>query len=82
LTSTNSKSGSVVSVIDMQTGSIRPLIRGQFVIPLSLSKDGRSILAWALSPVRKPEGDLVRVDWNGRQTTLVRNAGQFADWNL
>jgi hypothetical protein len=66
----------------MQTGSIRPLIRGQFVIPLSLSKDGRSILAWALSPVRKPEGDLVRVDWNGRQTTLVRNAGQFADWNL
>jgi len=26
--------------------------------------------------------DLVRVDRNGRRTTLVRNAGEFADWNL
>jgi len=83
LTSTYSKSGSVLSVIDMETGAIRrPVIRGQFVIPLSLSKDGRSVLTWSLSPVRKPEGDLVRVDWNARRTTLVRNAGQFADWNL
>jgi hypothetical protein len=71
-----------LSVIDMETRAIRPLIRGQLVLPLSLSKDGSSILAWALSPVRKPEGDLVRVDWDGRRTTLVRDAGQRADWNL
>jgi Tol biopolymer transport system component len=82
LTSTYSKSGGVLSVIDTQTGSKRPLIRGQLVLPLSLSKDGRSVLAWALSPVRKPEGDLVRVDWNGRRTTLVKDADQLADWNL
>jgi Tol biopolymer transport system component len=82
LTSSYSKSGSVLSVVDVRTGSIRPLIRGQFVIPLSLSKDGRSVLAWALNPRTKPEGDLVRVNWNGRRTTLVKNAGQFADWNL
>lgn len=82
LTSTNRTSGSTLSVIDIETGAIRAVIRGQFVIPLSLSRDGRSVLAWRLSPVRKPEGDLVRVDGHGRQTTLVRNAGQFADWNL
>jgi len=82
LTSTSSTSGSVLSVVDVRTGSIRPLIRGQFVIPLSLSRNGRSVLAWALNPRTKPEGDLVRVDWNGRRTTLVKNAGQFADWNL
>jgi Tol biopolymer transport system component len=82
LTSTYSKSGSVLSVIDIETRAIRLLIRGQFILPLSLSKDGRSILAWALSPVRKPDGDLVRVDWNGRRTTLVKDAGQRGDWNL
>jgi Tol biopolymer transport system component len=82
LTSSSSKSGVVVSVIDMETRAIRPLIRGQLVLPLSLSKDGRSVLAWALSPVRKPEGDLVRVDEKGRRTTLVKDAGQRADWNL
>jgi Tol biopolymer transport system component len=82
LTSTYSKSEGVLSVVDMQTQSIRPLLRGQLVLPLSLSKDGRSILAWALHPVRKPEGDVVRVDWNGRRTVLVTDAGQLADWNL
>ena len=82
LTSTVGRSGVVLSVIDMPTRAIRPLIRGQFVLPLSLSRDGRSILVWALSPTRKPEGDLVRVDWNGRRTTLVRDAGEGGDWNL
>lgn len=82
LTSTSTTSGSVLSVVDVPTASIRPLIRGQFVIPLALSRNGRSILAWALNPRTKPEGDLVRVDWGGRRTTLVTNAGQFADWNL
>jgi hypothetical protein len=69
-------------VVDVQTKHIRPLIQGQFVIPLSISKDGRSILAWALNPRTKTEGDLVRVDWNGRRTTLVKGADQRADWNL
>jgi Tol biopolymer transport system component len=82
LTSTSGASGSVLSVVDVRTGTIRPLTRGQFVIPLAFSNDGREILAWALNPRTKPEGDLVRVDWNGRRTTLVKNAGQFADWNL
>jgi Tol biopolymer transport system component len=82
LTSTYTTSDGVVSVVDMRTGTVRPMIRGQFVIPLSLSRNGRSVLAWVLSQVRKPEGDLVRVDRNGRRTTLVRNAGEFADWNL
>jgi len=82
LTSTYTTSDGVVSVVDMETGTVRPAIRGQFVIPLSLSRNGRSVLAWVLSQVRKPEGDLVRVDRNGRRTTLVRNAGELADWNL
>lgn len=82
LTSTYRKSGGELSVIDMPTGSIRPLLRGQLVLPLSLSKDGRFILAWTLSPLRKPQGDLVRVTWDGRRTTLVKNADQLADWNL
>jgi Tol biopolymer transport system component len=82
LTSTSSRSGSVLSVVDVRTGSVRPLVRGQLVIPLAFSRNGRSVLAWALNPHRKPEGDLVRVDWHGRRTTLVENAGEFADWNL
>lgn len=82
LTSTYSTSGGVLSVINLSTGSIRPLLRGQLVLPLSLARDGRSILAWALSPTRKPDGDLVRVDLDGRRTTLVKNADQLADWNL
>ena len=82
LTSSYSKSGGVLSVINVPKGSIRPLVRGQLVIPLSFARDGRSILAWALSPTRKPQGDLVRVDLDGRRTTLVENADQFADWNL
>ena len=82
LTSRYTTSDGVVSVVDMETGTVRPVIRGQFVIPLSLSRNGRSVLAWVLSQVRKPEGDLVRVDRNGRRTTLVRNAGELADWNL
>jgi Tol biopolymer transport system component len=82
LTSTYTTSDGVVSVVDMETGTVRPVVRGQFVIPLSLSRSGRSVLAWVQSQVRKPEGDLVRVDRNGRRTTLVRNAGELADWNL
>jgi Tol biopolymer transport system component len=66
LTSSYSKSGGVLSVINVPTGSIRPLVRGQLVLPLSLARDGRSILAWTLSPTRKPQGDLVRVDLDGR----------------
>ncbi len=40
LTSTYSKSGSVLSVIDMETRAIRPLIRGQFVLPLRSRRTG------------------------------------------
>lgn len=64
LTSTYSKSGSALSVIDMKTGAIRPVIRGQFVIPLSLSKDGRSVLTWSLSREEAGGGSRpCRLEW-------------------
>jgi hypothetical protein len=85
LTATYSASGGVASVVDFETGSVRPLVKATEVFPHAISRDGRSILTWVrtgLNPPFGPRGDVVRVDWDMRQTVLVKNGDQFADWNL
>jgi hypothetical protein len=85
LTSTYNTKGAVGSVVDVETKNVRVLVKGKTLFPLALSRDGRSLLAWiqrGLNPPFGPRGDLVRVNWDKSQTTLVRNGDQLADWNL
>ncbi len=75
-------SRSVLSLVEPQTRTVRVILEGDFVIPHALSRDGRSALAWSWDPKIKPYGKIVRVSSNGSTRTLVRKAGEFADWNL
>ena len=85
LTSSYSAAGGVASVVDIETGSVRPLLKGQDIFTLALSRDGRSVLAWVqtgLNPPFGPRGDVVRVNWDKSRTVLAKNGDQVADWNL
>jgi Tol biopolymer transport system component len=76
LTSTVSASRMTSSALDVETGTIRTLVRGRNVFALALSRDGRFALVWI-------HRNLVRVSWDGRsQTVLARNVDELADWNL
>jgi hypothetical protein len=82
LTSTVNPAGVTASVVDAGNTSVRPFIQGKRVLPLALSRDGRSVLVWVTSARPPLLGNLVKVRWDKRQTILVRDADQGGDWNL
>lgn len=82
LTSTVNPAGVAASVVDAGNASVRPLIQGPLVLPLALSRNGRSVLAWVRSARTPLLGNLVRVGWDKSQTILAKDVDQLADWNL
>jgi hypothetical protein len=79
LTSTYRSSSGMGNVVDVETARVHPVLRGRHVIPLALSHDGRSVLAWV--PSTLPHGNLVRVGLEKTRTILMKDADQLADWN-